>query len=465
MKQSNILNVQPQSLEAEQAVLGSMLTNKLAVDIGLGVLSPEHFYKDAHSKIFSIMKSLSSANENIDTITVVNALKKNKELEGIGGAYYVTGLVEAVPTSANVKAYSEIVLDKAKLRQVILVSHELASKAYDDRESVSKILNYGEDALFKIAQNKSAFSNIKSFEDLLLTSIEKLELVHADKTKAMGVSYGLQHVDAQTLGLHPTELTYIAGRPGMGKTAFMLTVAQSAARSGHIPAIFSLEMSDQALADRVLYSESRVDSHSARGGFLNSTELQKVIETASKISTLPIIVIDCLDSYIQSIRSQARMLVRKENIGILMIDYMQLMFYDGKTDNRNQELSRISSILKSMAKEFNIPVMVLSQLNRSLEYRPKDSRRPILSDLRETGSMEQDADNVIALYRDWVYNPKGEDIDDFEESNKNKAEAIILKQRNGPAGAKVKLHWIPEYTRFENVSYRKEDENEDNVPF
>lgn len=458
-----ITNIQPQALEAEQAVLGSMLSSKEAVDIAVAVLKPEHFYKDAHSKIFIAMKSLSNNNDNVDTVTVVNTLKKAKELEGVGGAYYITGLVEVVPTTANIKSYSEIVLNKAKLRQLILLANELSSRSYNDREDVNKIISHAEEILFQIAQNKSAFSNIRSFEDILLESVEKLELIHGDRNLAMGVPTGLSDLDLNTLGMHKGELTYIAGRPGMGKTALALTIARNAAKANKKTAIFSLEMSDLSLVDRVLYAEARVNSHSARGGFLNSEELKKVVQVASQISTLPITVIDCLDAFIQGIRSQARMLVRKDNVDMIMIDYMQLMYFDGKTDNRNQELSRISGMLKAMAKEFRLPIVVLSQLNRSVEYRAPDRRRPILSDLRETGSLEQDADNVFGLYRDWMYNPTGEAEDDFSRSNKNDAEIIILKQRNGPAGNIIKIHWTPEYTRFENHSNR-EDKNED-LPF
>lgn len=452
---NNSLNVQPQSLESEQAVLGSMLISKEAVDVAISILSPEHFYKDSHSKIFSAMTTLSNANENVDTITVVDSLKMNKELEGIGGAYYITGLVETVPTTANIKSYSEIVLGKAKLRQLILLSHELASMAYDDREAVDKIINYAEEQIFQIAQSKNVFSTIRDFSDILHDSIEKLELIHKDRKQAMGVPSGIIDLDKLTLGFHPGELNYIAGRPSMGKTALALTIARHAAKEGYNPLMFTLEMSDQSLVDRVLFTESRVDSHKARSGFLSKAEQEHVYDIAAKISELPITVVDCIDVYAQMLRSQARMLVRKKSIDIIIIDYLQLMFFDGKTDNRQQEITRISGMLKSMAKELKVPVVALSQLSRNLEYRPKNARRPVLSDLRESGAIEQDADNVYGLYRDWVYNPV-EPADDFDNGNKNDAEIIILKQRNGPTG-KAEIHWIPEYTRFENRTKREEE--------
>jgi len=283
MKKNNILNVQPQSLEGEQAVLGSMLSSKTAVDEAMEILRPEHFYKDAHSKIYSTMLRLSNDNEPVDTISVVNRLKKSKELEGVGGAYYITGLIESSPTAANVVSHSHIVLEKAMLRQLILLSHEVASQSYDDRDNAGKIITYAEEVLFQIASSKDAFSNARTLSEVLLDSVAKVDLIHSDRDMAMGVPSGITHLDQLTLGFHNGEFNILAGRPGMGKSAFMLSISQYAAAKGKKIAIFTLEMSDESLVDRVLFSEAEVDSHKARGGFLSKDEQAKVYKTASRI--------------------------------------------------------------------------------------------------------------------------------------------------------------------------------------
>jgi replicative DNA helicase len=462
-KETNILNVQPQSLEGEQAVLGSMLTNKEAVAKALQWLSPEHFYKDAHSKIFSIMIGLFHDSEPIDTISVVDKLKKNKELKGVGGAYYITGLVEAVPTTANVESYAKIVLEKALLRQLILLSHELASKAYDDREGVNEILDSAERAIFNITQKrlKGGFVHL---DPILHESFEALDAKSAKGGMITGIPSGLVDLDNLTAGFHPGELIVIAGRPSMGKTALALTIARNAAVDNkHGVGIFSLEMSNQALAMRLLCAEARVDSHLVRTARLPSKQLRKLSIHVGTLAEAPIYIDESATATVLEVRSKARRLMAEHKIELIIVDYLQLMQGPRNVENRQQEISVITRSLKALAKELNIPVIALSQLSRAVESR--NPPIPQLSDLRESGAIEQDADVVMFLYREWFYEKlkkKGKNEDDGytytaneSKADKKEADIIVAKQRNGPTGVK-KLTFIEEYARFENYSDRED---------
>jgi len=452
------LNVQPQSLEAEQAVLGSMLTNKEAVAKALQWLSPEHYYKDAHSTIFSVMTNLFQDSEPIDTVSVVDKLKKNKELETVGGAYYITGLVEAVPTTANVESYAKIVLEKALLRQLILLSHDLASKAYDDREGVDDILDSAEQAIFRITQKRLKGGFVK-LEPILHKSFESLDERTSKGGLITGVPSGLNDLDNLTAGFHPGELIVIAGRPSMGKTALALTIARNAAVDGkHGVGIFSLEMANQELAMRMLCAEARVNSHLVRTGNLPQKQWKNLSIHVGTLAEAPIFIDDTPAITVLEVRSKARRIMAEHDIELIVVDYLQLMQGPRNVENRQQEISTITRSLKALAKELHIPVVALSQLSRAVEQRT--DKRPILSDLRESGAIEQDADVVMFLYREWFYKKfqQSEDsMDDFDNDiDKKAAEIIIAKQRNGPTGTK-KFAFIEQYARFENLARYTED--------
>ncbi len=457
-KETSILNVQPQSLEGEQAVLGSMLTNKEAVVKAMQWLSPEHFYKDTHSKIFSVMIGLFHDSEPIDTISVVDKLKKNKELKGVGGAYYITGLVEAVPTTANVESYAKIVLEKALLRQLILLSHELASKAYDDREGVDDILDLAERVIFNITQKrlKGGFVHL---DPILHDSFEALDAKSAKGGIITGIPSGLVDLDNLTAGFHPGELIVIAGRPSMGKTALALTIARNAAVDNkHGVGIFSLEMANQELAMRMLCSEARVNSHLVRTGNLPQKQWKNLSIHVGVLAEAPIYIDDSAAITVLEVRSKARRLMAEHDIELIIVDYLQLMQGPRNVENRQQEISVITRSLKALAKELNIPVVALSQLSRAVESR--NPPIPQLSDLRESGAIEQDSDVVMFLYRKWFYDKfkqSDSDIDDFEDKTDKKAATIIVaKQRNGPTGT-VKTTFIEQYARFENLARYTED--------
>ena len=465
-KETNNLNLQPQSLDGEQAVLGSMLTNKEAVAKAMQWLSPEHFYKDSHSKIFSVMIGLFHDSEPIDTISVVDKLKKSKDLESVGGAYYVTGLVEAVPTTANVESYAKIVLEKALLRQLILLSHELASKAYDDHEGVDEILDSAERAIFTITQ-KRLKGGFRHLDPILHESFEALDAKSAKGGLITGIPSGLVDLDSITAGFHPGELIVIAGRPSMGKTALALTIARNAAvdyKQG--VGIFSLEMANQELAMRMLCAEARVNSHQVRTGNLAPKYWRNLSEKVGVLAESSIFIDDTPAVTVLEVRSKSRRLMAEHDIKLIVVDYLQLMQGPRRVENRQQEISVITRSLKALAKELNIPVIALSQLSRAVEQR--NDKTPILSDLRESGAIEQDADVVMFLYREWFYEKlKRRDNDDFEGGYSNfendndkkldpkKAEVIVAKQRNGPTGKKY-LTFIEEYAKFENYSDRKD---------
>ncbi len=470
-KETSTLNIQPQSLEGEQAVLGSMLTNKEAVVKAMQWLSPEHFYKDAHSKIFSVMIGLFHDTEPIDTISVVDKLKKNKELKSVGGAYYITGLVEAVPTTANVESYAKIVLEKALLRQLILLSHELASKAYDDREGVDDILDSAERAIFNITQKrlKGGFVHL---DPILHDSFEALDAKSAKGGIITGIPSGLVDLDSLTAGFHPGELIVIAGRPSMGKTALALTIARNAAVDNkHGVGIFSLEMANQELAMRMLCSEARVNSHLVRTGNLPQKQWKNLSIHVGVLAEAPIYIDDSAAITVLEVRSKARRLMAEHDIELIIVDYLQLMQGPRNVENRQQEISVIMRSLKALAKELNIPVVALSQLSRAVESR--NPPIPQLSDLRESGAIEQDSDVVMFLYRKWFYDKfkqSDSDIDDFEDKTDKKAATIIVaKQRNGPTGT-VKTTFIEQYARFENLARYTEDipysqSNQEEPPF
>ena len=434
------INLQPQSLEAEEAVLGAMMIDDAAANKAIGLLkSSSYFYKEAHRKIFEAMLVLSEESNPIDTVSVSNELKKKKSLKSVGGLYYLTGLVDKVPTAANIETYASIVKEKGILRDLISASHYMSKKAFES----------GEQSIFSLTQQKDnkLFQHIKP---ILTEAIQNLEKMQSKKGAVVGVPSGIIDLDNVTAGFRKSDLIVIAGRPSMGKTALALSVARNAALESKVPtAIFSLEMSSDQLAQRLLSSEARIDGQKARTGRLQTARWKDINIASGKLADAPLFIDDTPALSILDLRSRARRLKREENIELLIVDYLQLMQGPRRSENRQQEISSITQSLKALAKELDIPVIALSQLSRAVESRT--DKRPVLSDLRESGAIEQDADLVIFLYRPFVY-------DDKKVEEKGLAYLIVAKQRSGPTRT-VKATFIDTYARFENYTDWSESEN------
>lgn len=433
--------IPPQNIEAEQSVLGAMLLDKEALSNVAEIISSQDFYRDDHKEIFEAIMDLYERAEPIDLITVSEQLKARGSLDGIGGLEYLTNLANAVPTTANAKHYAKIVEEKSILRRLIRVSSEIVNMSYEASEEVSYVLDKAEKNIFDVLQKRNAqgFSPIK---EVLIDTFNRLEELYNNKGFVTGIATGFTDLDYKTAGLQNSDLILIAARPAMGKTSFVLNIAQYAAIHGKVPvAIFSLEMSKDQLVNRMLCSEAMVDSQKIRTGKLEDSDWQKVARALGPLSEAPIYIDDTPGVTAMEIRAKCRRLKIEKNLGLVVIDYLQLM--QGRSrgnDSRQQEISEISRSLKILAKEINVPVLTLSQLSRAPEQRA--DHRPILSDLRESGAIEQDADIVMFLYRDDYYNPDTE--------KKNIAEAIIAKHRNGSTGT-VELAWLGQYTKFANL--------------
>ncbi len=444
------INLQPQSLEAEEAVLGAMMIDDAAANKAIGLLKSSHyFYKEAHKKIFEVMLILSEESNPIDTVSVSNELKKKKSLKSVGGLYYLTGLVDKVPTAANIETYASIVKEKGILRDLISASHYMSKKAFESGEDVATILDEAEQSIFSLTQQKDnkLFQHI---QPILTQAIQNLEKMQSKKGAVVGIPSGIIDLDNVTAGFRKSDLIVIAGRPSMGKTALALSIARNAALESKVPtAIFSLEMSSDQLAQRLLSSEARIDGQKARTGRLQTARWKDVVIASGKLADAPLFIDDTAALSILDLRSRARRLKREENIGLLVVDYLQLMQGPRRSENRQQEISYITQSLKALAKELDIPVIALSQLSRAVESRT--NKRPVLSDLRESGAIEQDADLVIFLYRPFVY-------DDKKVEEKGLAYLIVAKQRSGPTRT-VKATFIDTYARFENYTDWSESEN------
>ncbi|MEE2632487.1 MAG: replicative DNA helicase [Candidatus Neomarinimicrobiota bacterium] len=444
------INLQPQSLEAEEAVLGAMMIDDAAANKAIGLLKSSHyFYKEAHKKIFEAMLILSEESNPIDTVSVSNELKKKKSLKSVGGLYYLTGLVDKVPTAANIETYASIVKEKGILRDLISASHYMSKKAFESGEDVATILDEAEQSIFSLTQQKDnkLFQHI---QPILTQAIQNLEKMQSKKGAVVGIPSGIIDLDNVTAGFRKSDLIVIAGRPSMGKTALALSIARNAALESKVPtAVFSLEMSSDQLAQRLLSSEARIDGQKARTGRLQTARWKDVVIASGKLADAPLFIDDTAALSILDLRSRARRLKREENIGLLVVDYLQLMQGPRRSENRQQEISYITQSLKALAKELDIPVIALSQLSRAVESRT--NKRPVLSDLRESGAIEQDADLVIFLYRPFVY-------DDKKVEEKGLAYLIVAKQRSGPTRT-VKATFIDTYARFENYTDWSESEN------
>ena len=438
-----IERVPPQNIEAEQAVIGGMLIEKEAISKVAEFLKADDFYREAHRLIFEAMLELFNKNEAVDLVTVTEVLRKNDKLEAVGGIAYITSLANSVPTAANINYHGKIVEEKALLRGLINSATHIASMGYEDTEAVTDIIDKAEKMILEVSERKMSgdFVPIKS---IIFDAFGKIEQLYASKGGITGLATGFKDLDKITSGLQPSDLILVAARPSMGKTAFTLNIASHVAiREKKAVAFFSLEMSKEQLVQRMLCSEATIDSQRLRIGELEERDWTKLISAADRLSSAPIYIDDTPGITVMEMRSKARRLKIEHDLQLIIIDYLQLMQGSSNKggDNHQQEISEISRSLKALARELNLPVIALSQLSRSVESR--QIKKPMLSDLRESGSLEQDADIVSFLYREDYYNP--------ETENKNITDIIIAKHRNGPVDT-VQLFFHKQFTKFCDLS-------------
>jgi replicative DNA helicase len=433
--------VPPQDTDAERSVLGAMLLDRNALLEAMELLTPEDFYRPAHAKIFEAISTLFSKNEPVDEITVSSELKAQGTLDGVGGTAALNALTDSVPTAANAKHYAKVVKNRALTRRLIQAATTIAGAGFESGAEIDVLLDEAESKIFEItrAREHKSFTVLK---DAVKDAFKRIEKLYERKDAITGVSTGFVDLDRLTSGFQPSELIIVAGRPSMGKTAFALNAALNAAIRHTTPvAVFSLEMSKESLVMRMLCSEARIDAHRLRGGFLKDSDWPKLARAAGMLADAPLYIDDSGALSILEMRAKARRLQAEKGLGLVVVDYLQLMHGRAAAEGREREISEISRGLKSLAKELAVPVVALSQLNRSLEQRT--DKRPMLSDLRESGAIEQDADVICFVYRDEYYNPQSD--------AKGLAEVIIGKQRNGPTDT-VQLRFFKEYTRFENYT-------------
>ncbi len=440
MEESLLKRVMPHSTEAEQSVIGAMLMDRDAVTVASEMLTPDDFYEKQYGILFEAMLELYGENKPIDLITLQNRLREKDVPPEISSLEYVRDMITTVPTSANIKYYAEIVSEKALLRRLIQVSEGIASTCYAGKESVEEILETTEKQVFQVLQ-RGTEDDIVPIKDMVMEALNKIDAASRSKGSVTGLATGFIDLDYKTSGFQPSDLILIAARPSMGKTALALNIAEYMAfRNNLTVGLFSLEMSRDQLINRLLSMESRVDSQQIRTGSLNDSDWSSLIEAAGTIGKSNLIIDDTPGISISELRSKCRRMKLDHKVDIVMIDYLQLMQSSRPAESRQQEISDISRSLKEIARELQVPVVALSQLSRAPEAR--NDKRPILSDLRESGAIEQDADVVMFLYRDDYYN--------HDSPKKDVAELIIAKQRNGPTGT-VELAWLPRFTKFANM--------------
>ena len=439
--------VPPHNIEAEQSILSAILIENNTLPEVLEILSDQDFYREAHRKIFKAMVELFEKNEPADLVTLTNLLKERGQLGSLGGASYLAELMDAVPMAVNAAHYAKIVQEKASLRRLIEQAASITTRCFEDKGDVEEILDFAERSIFDISENKIKPS-FYALGEILTDTYKAVEEAYENKVLVTGVPTGFRGLDEKTSGFQAGDLIIIAGRPSMGKTALALNIARNASvETGAPAAVFSLEMSKEQLSLRMLSAEARIDSSRMRGGFLSESDLARINRAAGALYDIPIYIDDSPAISALEIRAKARRMKMDKGVGLVVIDYLQLMRGRASAERRELEISEISRSLKALAKELNLPVVALSQLNRKVEDRT--NKRPVLSDLRESGAIEQDADVILFIYRDEVYHK--------EEDNPNKgiAELILAKQRNGPIGA-VKLAFLDTYTRFEDLAPREE---------
>ncbi|MBQ7496464.1 MAG: replicative DNA helicase [Selenomonas sp.] len=432
----------PQNIEAEKAVLGAMLIKKDAIIEVQEILRPEDFYREAHKVAYEAMLKLTDNEEAVDIVTLTEELRKEEQLERVGGVRFVTDIANTVPTAANISYHAKIVKEKAELRRLIDAATAIAAAAYEDTDEVANIMDEAEKRILAVAAGQST-DGFEPMKAILLRTFERINDLYDSKGNITGISTGFKDLDHLTSGLQPSDLVLVAARPSMGKTAFTLNMASYIGlhNLGTV-AFFSLEMSKEQLMQRMLCSEGGIDAQRLRTGQLDDDEWTRLVETANRLNSAPIYIDDTAGITVMEMRSKARRLKAEHGLSVIFIDYLQLM--QGRasknSDNRQQEISEISRSLKALARELNVPVIALSQLSRSVESR--QVKRPMLSDLRESGSLEQDADIVMFLYR--------EDYYDKDTEAKNITEVIIAKHRNGPVDT-IKLFFQKEFTKFRDL--------------
>lgn len=436
--------VPPQNIEAEQSVLGAMLLEREAIFRVMEFLKPEDFYRDSHRIIYESILELAETGRPVDLITVTDSLRAKGELEKIGGVTYVATLANLVPTAANADYYARIVEEKALSRALISVTTRISSRGYEGSENPEELLDEAERSILELGQrrNNDGFTPIK---EILVNTFDDIEQAYSNRGKVTGVPSGFIDLDNMTNGFQKGDLVILAARPSMGKTAFAILCGQYAAQKHQVPvAIFSLEMSKEQLVQRMLCSEAMVDAHKVRTGNLADDDWTKLSEAASFLSRAPIYLDDTGAATVREVRSKCRRLKAEKGLGLIIIDYLQLMSGGKRIENRQQEIAEISRKLKGLAKELGVPVLALSQLSRAVESRT--DKHPMMSDLRESGSIEQDADLIMFIYRDEYYNQESE--------KKGIAEIIIAKQRNGSVGS-VELGFFKEFVKFSNLAKKE----------
>ncbi len=447
MDENVLKRILPHSIEAEQSVIGSMIMDRDAIVAAYELISGEDFYNKQYAILFDTMVELNNEGQPVDLVTLQNRLKEKDVPPEVSSLEFVKDLIAAVPTSANIKYYANIVAEKSTLRKMIRLNEDIANTCYMGKESLEYILEDTEKRIFQLCQkrNTEEFTPIRT---VVMNALNKIEAASKMKGAVTGIATGFVDLDYRTAGMQPSDLVLIAARPSMGKTAFVLNIAQNVAFKQDLPvAIFSLEMSKEQLINRMFSLESNVDAQKLRTGSLNDQEWERLLESAGGIGRSKLIIDDTPGISISELRSKCRKYKLEQGLSMIIIDYLQLMTGSGKSDSRQQEISDISRSLKALARELSVPVLALSQLSRAVEQRP--DHRPMLSDLRESGAIEQDADVVMFIYRDDYYNKDSPD--------KGVSEIIVAKQRNGPIGT-VYLAWLPEYTKFANLERRREED-------
>ena len=439
IEEAIIKRVLPHSIEAEQSVIGSMMLDREAIVVASEMILGDDFYHKQYGIVFDTIVELHEEGRPVDVVTLQDRLKEKDVPGEVSSLEFIRDILTEVPTSANIKSYARIVAEKSTLRKMIRLNEDIANQCYGGKESIEVILEEAEKRIFELVQNRN-YGEFVPIRQVVMNALEKIEAASKNSGRVTGIATGFLDLDYKTSGMQPADLVLIAARPSMGKTAFVLNIAQYVAfRLKEAVAMFSLEMSKEQLVNRMFSLESNVDAQNLRNGTLNDEEWEKLIESAGVIGKSKLIIDDTAGISISELRSKCRKFKLEHDIKMIIIDYLQLMSGSGRSESRQQEISEISRSLKKLARELNVPVLALSQLSRAVEQRP--DHRPMMSDLRESGAIEQDADVVMFIYRDDYYNKDSE--------KKGISEIIIGKQRNGPIGT-VELVWLPEYTKFAN---------------
>ena len=440
MEETVLKRILPHSMEAEQSVIGSMIMDREAIVVASELITGDDFYNKQYGILFETMVELNDKGYPVDIVTLQDKLKEKDVPAEVSSLEFVRDLITAVPTSANIKYYANIVAEKATLRRMIRLNEDIANTCYAGKEKLDYILEDTEKRVFQLVQRKNT-EDFTPIRQVVMNAMDRVEAASRNKGSVTGIPTGFLDLDYRTAGMQPSDLVLIAARPSMGKTAFVLNIAQHVDfKQNKTVAIFSLEMSKEQLVNRMFSLESNIDAQNLRTGQLNDEEWEKLIETAGVIGKSNLFIDDTPGISVSELRSKCRKLKLEKNLSMIIIDYLQLMSGSGRSESRQQEISDISRSLKAIARELSVPVLALSQLSRAVEQRP--DHRPMMSDLRESGAIEQDADVVMFIYRDDYYN--------HETEKKDIAEIIIAKQRNGPIGT-VELAWIPKYTKFANL--------------